>query len=265
MFNNVPIDMEIQTKLKERLALGINYGLKSLEEVVSPSSSLWDEVVAFKSRYNELNRIVSHSLIPYEQLEIGLNKIRLGLIDVINKLSEADLKEREELPDLKNNELQFRKNSFFQLLDIHFKNLSTVAITYHGGVDYKEEVKYGRAAISEIYDNFKYAFTDTKGGEIIAFTSQYLARQRPRLEVYMKTVEFILRYIMEEELEQSFFLNVLLSILSTHELLLIFYYALSDIDDDFSTILVEAKIFDDKLKKRLIQEAHYDLMADKKR
>ena len=45
---------EIKIKLKERLALGLNYGLQSLEESLVNESILKNDIITFKSQYNRL-------------------------------------------------------------------------------------------------------------------------------------------------------------------------------------------------------------------
>jgi hypothetical protein len=67
---------EIKIKLKERLALGLNYGLQSLEESLVNESILKNDIITFKSQYNDLNKIASQGILGYEQVEIGYNKIK---------------------------------------------------------------------------------------------------------------------------------------------------------------------------------------------
>jgi len=81
---------DIQKKLKKRLALGLNYGLKSVEELLPEDSSLQNDFINLKSQYNDLNRIASQNLLDYAQIELGFNKIRIGLIAVIDKMEETD-------------------------------------------------------------------------------------------------------------------------------------------------------------------------------
>ena len=67
--------IEKKIKLKERLALGLNYGLQSIEETLINTSALKNEIVTYKSQYNDLNKIASQGILGYEQVEIGYNKI----------------------------------------------------------------------------------------------------------------------------------------------------------------------------------------------
>ena len=40
---------ETRQKLKERIALGLTYGLKAVEEVISVDAAIYDELINFKS------------------------------------------------------------------------------------------------------------------------------------------------------------------------------------------------------------------------
>ena len=74
----------------------------------------------------------------------------------------------------------------------------------------------------------------------------------------MKTVKFILSYILEEEMEQTFFLNVFKSILSSYEQACIFYYALSKIDPEFDEVLKKADLFGPSLVDLLVKKEHLE-------
>ena len=257
----------LKSKLKERIALGLNHGLQSIKEVLKLESSLYNELITYKSQYNDLNRIASQNLIRYEQIEIGLNKIRSGLLGLIDRIEKQEFKGGESsLPQLKNNELQFRKNNFFQLLDIHYNNLENVNIVMTSyGQDSKDIVRTGRDAIHYIYTEFfKYGLNDPRQEDkelvkdIKAYSRQFYIESFHRMEVYMKTIKFILTYILEEEMEQAFFLNVFKSILSSYEQAAIFYYALSEIDPEFDEVLKKADLFSPSLIDILVKKEHLE-------
>lgn len=257
---------ELKAKIKERIALGLNHGLKSIEEIIKPDSALYNEMITFKSQYNDLNRIASQNLIRYEQIEIGLNKIRSGLIGLVDRLENNDLNgEKTQLPQLKNAELQFRKNNFFELLDIHYTNLQNVKvkITTSSGDSIYDDIREGRDAIRYIYtDIFKYDFNQPipRDKELVndirAYSKVFFQTRIQRMEVYMKTVKFILEYILEEEMEQAFFLKVFKSILSSYELVCIFYYNLGQILPKFDEILKKADLFDQTVIELLLKKEH---------
>jgi len=258
----------LKSKLKERIALGLNHGLQSVEEVLKPESPLYNELITYKSQYNDLNRIASQNLIRYEQIEIGLNKIRSGLLGLIDRIEEQEFKGGDTaLPQLKNNELQFRKNNFFQLLEIHYNNLENVNIvmTSYGSQDSKDIVRTGRDAIHYIYTKFfKYGFNNPRHDEkelvkdIRAYSRHFYITLFHRMEVYMKTIKFILTYILEEEMEQAFFLDVFKSILSSYEQVSIFYYALSDIDPEFDEVLKKADLLGPSLIDLVVKKEHLE-------
>lgn len=256
-------------KLKERLSLGLNYGLQSLEDALDHSSLLKDEIIAFRSQYNDLNKIASQGILGYEQVEIGYNKIRQGLLRLIDRIESSDLIQQESLPKVQNNELQNRKENFFELLKIHFNNLEQVQVTLNTsyGDSYREDIRKGREAISFLYhDIFKYNFQQPRSGDdvssIIDFSKKFFEVQYPRMEAYMNTLGFILKYISEAEVDQGFFFGVVDSILSSSEKSMLFYFAISNDDPSLKSLLREAKIVEEKLKTKLVKESDYELILE---
>ena len=240
---------QIKQQLKERIALGLNYGFQSLESSLEKGSLLANEFMGLKGQFNDLNRIANQGLLTYDQVEIGFNKIRLALLEIIDRLSMADLSIEGEVPKPYNNELQVRKQNFFQLLNIHFENLENFTLMIFSG--HEEKVKRsGRMGVTELYTEF-FAYnyreeTQKNGGQAIdveAFCVEFFKYPRPQLEVYMKTVQFILGYILEEELDQDFFLGIFRSVLSRKELSFIFYYSLSGELTGFRSLLNGSGLF----------------------
>lgn len=259
--------LEIKIKLKERLALGLNYGLQSLEESLSDTSVLKDEIVTFKSQYNDLNKIASQGILGYEQVEIGYNKIRQGLLVMIGKIEDNDLMTKKSLPKVQNNELQNRKENFFELLKIHFKNLENVTVKLTNSFGERESVdlRKGREAFSFLYkDVFKYDFLNPRNSDdvsdVAAFSKIFFEEKYPRLEAYMNTLGFILKYINEAEVDQGFFYGVVKSVLSSTEKAMVFYFGLGSGESDFIRLLKESSIVDEKIKNRLVKEEHFELM-----
>ncbi len=260
--------VEIKLKLKERLALGLNYGLQSIEETLVNTSVLKNEIITFKSQFNDLNRIASQGILGYEQVEIGYNKIRQALLGLIDKMENADVGNKKDLPKVQNNELQNRKENFFELLKIHFTNLENVAVKLQTsfGNEYREDVRTGRDAILFLFnDIFRYNFTQPRRGDdvsdISAYSKEFFEIKYPRMEAYMNTLGFILKYISEAEIDQGFFFGVVNSILSSAEKTMLAYFAIGNIDPGFKDLLMDSKIINEGLKKKLIKEEHYDLLV----
>jgi hypothetical protein len=257
-------------ELKQRIILGLNYGLQAIGEVLNEESLLMKEFIGFQSQYNDLSRMASQNKLAYSEVEVGFNKIRMGLIDIIDRMEARDTTQEETLPELKNNELQFRKSNFFELLDIHYSNLANVTLVMqYSYSDEKGKDEYrGIDAIRKIYiEFFEYGFKDQASfganvpKEIPDFAFEFFDSKFPRLDPYMKTLKFILEYIVEEELEQSFFLGITKSVVSTYESLLIFYYALSNIEPDFGKLLLDTDFFEERLQTKLIHKDHYNLLT----
>ena len=104
----------------------IKIAAERMSENNKDNSVLKNEIVTFKSQYNDLNRIASQGILGYEQIEIGYNKIRQSLLGLIDRMEDVDVGNKTDLPQVQNNELQNRKENFFELLKIHFNNLEGV-------------------------------------------------------------------------------------------------------------------------------------------
>lgn len=259
----------LKPTLKQRLTLGLNYGLQAVEEALADDSPLRNQLIHYQSQYNDLSRMGSQGILPYDQLEIGLNKIRQGLLELIDAIGEGDARQQEQLPNPRNTELQHRKQNFFELLRIHYANLEKVQqiMTYYGDGGQNQEVRAGREAFRGIYkDSFSYRFSNPRAGEemsIQAFSRHFFLIDYPLMEVYFKTVRFILEYILEDEVEQDFFLGVFKSSLSSAELIMICYYAISDLDPGWKKVLVSSGILEENIRQALIDPEHYDLLLSK--
>ena len=256
----------IQSKLKDRLALGLNYGIQSLEEALAESSVLNNDMVTLRSQYNDLNRIASQGILGYEQVEIGYNKMRQGLLELIDRIEPGDLADQQNLPKVQNRDLQHRKENFFELLKIHLRNLEAVKtrMEVSSGDNYRVDERTGRDAIAMIYrDIFPHQFKYQRGEklDIQGYSKKFFEEYYPSLEVYMRTVGFILKYVQEEEVEQAFFTGVICSLLSMHEVALMIYYALSGIDPAFPKLLLDSEIVEERHTKMLVEEGHWGLLG----
>ena len=69
----VKTSSKTKRQLKERIALGLKYGLQVVEEVISEDTSIYNELINFKSQFNDLNSFVSKGLSDYGQIYIKPN------------------------------------------------------------------------------------------------------------------------------------------------------------------------------------------------
>ncbi len=259
--------VEIKLKLKERLALGLNYGLQSIEDTLVNTSVLKNEIITFKSQFNDLNRIASQGILGYEQVEIGYNRIRQALLGLIDKMENADVGNKKDLPKIQNNELQNRKENFFELLKIHFTNLENVTVKLQTsyGSEYREDLRTGRDAVLFLFnDIFRYNFTQPRRSDDVSdisiYSKEFFEVKYPRMEAYMNTLGFILEYISEAEIDQGFFFGVVNSILSSSEKIMLIYFAIGNIEPGFKKLLMDSNVINEGLKKKLIKEEHYELL-----
>lgn len=257
----------IRTKLKDRLALGLNYGVPSLEEALAGDSVLKNDMVTFRSQFNDLNRMASQGILGYEQVEVGYNKLRQGLLEIIDRIEVKDLADRENLPKVENRDLQHRKQNFFELIKLHLNNLEGVKVkmTTSYGEERNVDERSGSSATAMIYkDIFTYNFRNQRDEplDIKAFSKMFFEEYYSSLEVYMKMVGFILKYVQQEEVEQAFFQGVFRSLLSNHEIALMVYYALSGIEPGFPKLLLESEIVEERQVKMLMEEGHFGMVDE---
>ena len=252
---------EIQAKLKERVAKGLNFGIEAVEEVIDPASDLYNEFVLLKSQYNDLMYVSTINTLPYEQIEIGLNRLRSNVLGLIDKMDAPGLKKAEVESDMKIQALPTRRENFFKLLDIHFRNLDAIVFTERSG---DIETRYfGRHAIFYYYrmhvrPYHNRANKDSAEGlaEVQQYFADYFSNEIGGFEVYFKNIQHLLAYTFESEVEQQFFLNTVRSLFSRYELGMLFYYALSEINPAFTKLVVQAKLIDPELHEILISDSH---------
>jgi hypothetical protein len=257
--------IEIQTKLKERVAKGLNFGMEAVEEVIDPGSDLYNEYVLLKSQYNDLMYLSALNTLPYEQIEIGLNRLRSSILGLINKLEMPALQKGDLPDDLKIRALPTRRDNFFKLLDIHFKNLEAISFVETSGDD--EDRYDGRQAVYNYYRMHVRQFQNKENRdspEVLAMVQQYFAdyfgHEIGILEVYFKNIKHLLAYALDSEVEQQFFLDTLRSLFSRYELGLIFYYALSQLDVAFNTLVLKARLIQPDIQDILVSKTHFQYL-----
>jgi len=254
---------EIKSELKSRIAKGLNFGIEAVEEVLNSSTDLYNNYILLKSKYNDLMYMSSLNTLPYEQIAIGLDRLRSNLLHIIDKIEADDLKKKDVEADLKVHALPTRRTNFFKLLDIHFKNLE--AIKYIEIMGDQENHKIAREAIFELYQTIRYKFRnrdDINGAAGIpilqAYFYDYFGYEKGILEVYFKNIKHLLAYIWESDIERQFFLNTVRSLFSKYELCMIFYYTLSELDPSFKELVTKSKLIDESVKEILITKEHFD-------
>lgn len=252
---------DIQSELKSRVAKGLNFGIEALEEVLVPSSDLYNEYILLKSKYNDLMYVSSLNTLPYEQIEIGLNRLRSHVLAIIDKLDTDGLKQQEVGSELKIKALPTRRANFFKLLDIHFHNLEAIRFIEADGET--ENIISGREAVFNIYWMNRHKFSrreDIQGqaglGILRAHFLELFSSESGMLEVYFKNIKHLLAYSLDSEVERQFFLDTVKSLFSRFELALIFYYALCGIDTEFEGLVKKARLMEGMDAEELIVKEH---------
>jgi hypothetical protein len=256
---------KIQTELKARVAKGLNFGIEGLEDVLDPASGSYNDFILLKSKYNDLMYISSMNTLPYEQIEIGMDRLRGNALILIDKLEEDELKGKSVKSDLKVQALPTRRTNFFKLLDIHFQNLA--AVRYMETFGENEDLYEGREAIFKWYQLHRRGLRNKatrKDGagvsEVRQYFSDYFRNEAGLLEVYFKNIKHLIAYALESEIEQAFFLDTLQSLFSRYEIAMIFYYVLSDIDPVFSDLARKSHLLEEVDRNILIEPEHWELL-----
>ena len=258
--------LQIQTDLKARVAKGLNFGIEGLEDVLDPTADNYNEYILLKSKYNDLMYVSSMNTLPYEQIEIGLNRLRSNVLSIIDKLDEQSLKGKPVNPELKVQALPTRRTNFFKLLDIHFNNLE--AISYVELFNDDEKRYTGREGIFKFYQSFRYRFRnreDLTNPEGLKAVNQefydFFHNEVGTFEVYYKNIKHLLAYSMESEIERMFFLDTLKSLFSRSEMAMLFYHTFCGVDPVLSQLVKETGLLDDSIKDVLIAKEHWEMLA----
>lgn len=251
----------IQADLKNRIAKGLNFGIEAVEEVLSPTSAIFNDFVLLKSKYNDLMYMSSLNTLAYEQIEIGTDRLRNSLLAIIDRMDESNIEKEDIDPDLKIQALPARRANFFKLLDIHFKNLE--AIQYVEVSNNRESRDIGREAIFKFYNMHRRsllhreALKGPEGHAILqTYFLNYFQNETGELEVYFKNIKHLLTYALSSEIERQFFLDTIRSLFSKFELSTIFYYVLSDIDPVFNEQIKMSGLLDEESYKNVLIVKH---------
>ena len=252
----------LRKELKERVAKGLHFGIEAMEDSLDSSSSLYNDFVLLKSTSHDMIYVSPPNTLPYEQLEIGLNKLRAHLLKLIDRIDDEAITASEISSNLKLQDLPNRRTNLFKLLDIHFRNLETIRWNIEYDVN-SREVYTGREAIARTYWAKKYNFPrvgkpndpDSKE-DVTNYFQDFFGSDKGVYEVYFNNIRHMLEYTLESEVEQSFFLHIIGSLLSRHELVMALYYALSGLDPAFADALRKSKLLDDTNKELLISPKH---------
>ncbi|GJM33673.1 MAG: hypothetical protein DHS20C18_26740 [Saprospiraceae bacterium] len=257
---------QTQLDLKSRVAKGLNFGIEAVEKMLANNAVVYNDFILLKSQYNDLMHLSSINTLPYEQIELGLNKLRTHLLKIIDNIGEDDLDRPEVDLALKNTALPNRRTNFFKLLDIHFQNLASICYVElrPGDSGYSDEYRVsGREGIHNLYGGAKFRFGKKEQikGDHLAYIQEYFGNyfrgDTGMFEVYFNNIKHLLAYVMEDEIDQPFFLNTLRSLFSRYELAFIFYYVLSGQDDAFKTLIRKSGLITDSIRDVLVFPEHW--------
>ena len=253
-----------QSELKERIARGLNFGIEALEEVLLPDSKIFDQFILIKSKYNDLMQFSAINVLPYEQLEVGFDRIRNNLLQLISDLKEDDLEKSHVEQDLKSKNLPTVRANFFQLLDLYYRNLGALTYTesfYDSSAGkYEKDHYHGREAIYKYFGMLARKHNSVKEKatrEVVqGYLQEFFQNEIGLLEVYLKNVHHLAKYIQDMEIDRDFFLTTLKSSLSRFELAILYYYAVSEVNPAFNDTAFSIGLFDQGLSRSLFEDSH---------
>ncbi|MEL6837098.1 MAG: hypothetical protein AAFP77_29105 [Bacteroidota bacterium] len=253
----------VKDELKSRIAKGLNFGVEAVEEVLQSDSDLYNPFILLKSKYNDLLYMSSLNTLSYEQLSLGLDRLRNNLIQIIDQLEAQHLGKETVEQSFNISALPTRRANFFKLLDIHYLNLNAISFVEHIGSEITNR-QHGRKAVFELLQGHRRRFrnrqefaSEQATQAIKEHFSSWFQHEITGLEVYLKNIKHMLEYALASEIEQEFFLATLRSLFSRSEQAFILYYALSDLDPSFRDLVVNGKIVEESAKALLIREEDY--------
>lgn len=250
------------------MARGLNYGIEALEEVLSSDTDLANDFILYKSKYNDLMHLSSLNTLPYSEIELGMDRLRQGLLQLVDRLEPDHLVQAEVKTDLTNKALPHRRTNFFRLIDLHFRNLQDIYYltqVYNAEKQLYETERYaGRDAVFRTIRMIKrnylgeYEEEDDSQYTMRAYFKEFFQNEEGILEVYLKNVQHLLAYSRETEEDQRFFLDTLRSLLSRSELVLLFYHTAVTEQAEQRQLVVDAPLWDESLAQYLIRPQHFE-------
>jgi len=254
-----------QTELKERIARGLNFGIEAMEEVLLPESAAYDTFILIKSKYNDLMHFSSINVLPYAELEVGFDRIRQNLLKLVQELAERDLEKDHVEKDLKSTAQPTIRANFFQLLDLYYRNLGYLTYTesfYNSSANkYDKDHYHGREAVYKYYSGMARRYSsleEPKKEGAREFLRELFLHEIGMLEVYLKNIHHLMRYVQQIEVDRDFYINTLKSSLSRFEMAMLFYYAFSEVDPRFTETARSIGLFDQDLGRTLFEENNLD-------
>ena len=149
---------DLKEVLKNKVSSGLVNNHFSLLKKHIVSSELLKQILSLESQFNNLKKENLNGIISYDNSELTRNKIISGLLDIIDTLSEKDMKpslmDRYSISDI--NIESLRKKSRIFLLKRQLKSK-------HGKFTYKREfVKFKKILESYLFECFKKEGIDYK-------------------------------------------------------------------------------------------------------
>lgn len=260
----------VKKELKSRVAKGLNFGVEAVDEVLQPDSDLYNQFILLKSKYNDLMYMSSMNTLAYEQIALGLDRLRNHLIQIIDHMEGQHLGKETVEQNFNISALPTRRANFFKLLDIHYLNLNAISYMEYIGSEISNR-QSGRKAMYELLQGHRRRLRNKEelsGEGATAFIREHFAswfqNEITGIEVYLKNIKHMLQYALASEVEQEFFLATLRSLFSRFEQGFIFYYAFCGLDPEFTALVLQGKILDESVKSFLIREEDYDLLLRRK-
>lgn len=144
---------DYKIKFKKNLAKGIELTIRGLEEEINIESNLFDDFVMLQSQHNDAIKKHNLNIVSNSELDVTFNRIRLSLINFINRLEEKDIYKLNSTNSIKkdhNNECLNKINSIIDGMTV-----------YNDYGTHIQEYKYRRTKL--IYDRLVFCrnFRDT--------------------------------------------------------------------------------------------------------
>ncbi|GAB4251351.1 MAG: hypothetical protein Kow0027_15260 [Saprospiraceae bacterium] len=91
---------EIKSKFKSLLKDDLKKAIQDIQESLKYESKFYNDFVIFHSQINELNRGYHIQIIPYDDYILDVNRIRNGVLKIVDDLTKEDLKDIKNEKDI---------------------------------------------------------------------------------------------------------------------------------------------------------------------
>ncbi|MEL6274388.1 MAG: hypothetical protein AAFU03_04645, partial [Bacteroidota bacterium] len=89
--------VSIQRKLRESVAEGMDASIAQIKAELDDQSNAYGDLLLLQGQLADIRSAATRGTISEENLQLAINKIREGLLNLINGLRESDLRDYQKI------------------------------------------------------------------------------------------------------------------------------------------------------------------------